>query len=196
MEQPIVGGGPFGNMMLNLGQLKTEKLPNLSGDQKFPPNSDIFKRKQLDGIYVDDPEVVQKFKELNVQRLEERLMENGNTEFFKMNGELKLDQDLLSDEMTRPSDLAFEHTLANATKTTSALLQDRSHSYKKKYFRLDVVIGRILMTNMSNFSEEDRLALRLKEQFRAYETRTSFAMIPFYQERVDFIEDEYEAKQT
>ena len=63
---------------------------------------------RLDGIFVDDPEVYQKFTDINVQKLEERLLKNGQSEFFKMNGELKLDNDLLDNELTRPADLAFE----------------------------------------------------------------------------------------
>ena len=39
-------------------------------------------------------------------------MNKGATDFFKMNGELKLDNDLLADELTRPSDLAFETSVA------------------------------------------------------------------------------------
>ena len=62
---------------------------------------------KLDGIYVDDPEVMQKFQDRNVQRLEERLLNNKEPEFFKHNGELKLDNDLLADELTKPVDQAF-----------------------------------------------------------------------------------------
>ena len=71
---------------------------------------------ESDGIYVDDPEVRQKFRDANVQRLEERLLNNGEPEFFKHNGELKLDNDLLADEMTKPFDQAFEKTPAFQTK--------------------------------------------------------------------------------
>jgi len=36
----------------------------------------------------------------------------GSKHFFKSNGELKLDNDLLEDEMTRPVDQAFEQSVA------------------------------------------------------------------------------------
>ena len=38
---------------------------------------------------MNDPEVYQKFNDINVQKLEERLLNNGMSNFFKMNGELK-----------------------------------------------------------------------------------------------------------
>ena len=40
------------------------------------------------------------------------MLNNGLSQFFKSNGELKLDNDLLADEITRPIDLAFEQTVA------------------------------------------------------------------------------------
>jgi hypothetical protein len=43
-----------------------------------------------------------------VQKLEERLLREKKINYFKRNGELKLDNDLLADEITRPADLAFE----------------------------------------------------------------------------------------
>ena len=72
----------------------------------------MLEHMKKDGIYVDDPDVIQKFTDINTQKLEERLLKNGQTEFFKMNGELKLDNDLLDDTLTRPADLAFEQTVA------------------------------------------------------------------------------------
>jgi hypothetical protein len=40
------------------------------------------------------------------------LLKNNLTKFFKANGDLKLDNDLLADEITRPADMAFEKTMA------------------------------------------------------------------------------------
>ena len=75
-------------------------------------SNDFLRKLEQDGVYVDDPEVYQKFTDINVQKLEERLLKNGQSQFFKSNGELKLDNDLLADEITRPTDLAFEQTVA------------------------------------------------------------------------------------
>jgi hypothetical protein len=122
-----------------------------------------------------------KFTDINTQKLEERLLNNGHSQFFKYNGELKLDNDLLDDETTRPVDLAFDKTVAGMLKETNAILSNRMHAFKKQYFRLDVVVGKVSFSNCKNyFCEEDRLALDLKEQFKLYETRVSLAMIPFY----------------
>lgn len=149
----------------------------------------------MDGIYTDDPEVHQKFTDINVQKLEERLLNNGHAEFFKANGELKLDNDLLDDEITRPVDLAFDKTVATLLKETNAILSNRMHSFKKQYYRLDIIVGKVSLLNYRHlFSEEDRLALQLREQFKLYETRVSLAMIPFYAQRLNYITREFEDK--
>jgi methylase of polypeptide subunit release factors len=65
------------------------------------------------------------------------------------------------------------------------------HSYKKRYYRLHIVVGKITLNSYPQFfSEEDKLALELKELFKEWERRTSLALIPFYMERLKFMEDE------
>jgi len=108
---------------------------------------------------VDDPEVRQKFTDSNVLKLEERLLNNNETKFFMHNGELKLDNDLLADEMTKPFDQAFGKTPAFQTKEVNAILSDRVHAYKKRFYRLDIVVGRLQLFNYKNiFGSEDKLA--------------------------------------
>ena len=62
-----------------------------------------------------------------------------------MNGEVKIHNDLLADEVTRPADLAFEQSEAYQTKEVNAILSDRMHSFKKRYFRLDLVVGKLAL---------------------------------------------------
>ena len=108
-------------------------------------NNIILQRLRQDGIYVEDPEVHQKFTDFNIQKLEERLLNKGESEFFKMNGELKLDNDLLADELTRPCDLAFEQSVAFQRNEVNSVLCDRANSFKKKYFRLDINFGKVVL---------------------------------------------------
>jgi hypothetical protein len=65
------------------------------------------------------------------------------------------------------------------------------HSYKKRYYRLHIVVGKIILNSYPQFfSEEDKLALTLKDLYKEWERRTSLALIPFYIERLKFMEDE------
>ena len=86
-----------------------------------------------------------KLTDLNVQKLEERLLNNDQKQYFKNNGEIKLDNDILSAERTRPVDLAFEASDMFQLVENNAIVTDRANSYKKRYYRIDIIIGKILM---------------------------------------------------
>ena len=65
------------------------------------------------------------------------------------------------------------------------------HSYKKRYYRLDLIVGKIYLHSYPDFfALEDRLAIELKEFYKEWERRSSLALIPFYLERVAFMETE------
>lgn len=159
MQSLVAGSGIFGTTLIDLETLKREKCDIPQG-KKLHKNQEMLENLRLDGIYVDDPEVAGKFTDINVQKLEERLLKNGQKEFFKMNGELKLDNDILDDDLTRPADLAFEQTAAFHTKEINAILSDRLHSFKKKYFRLDIILGNVKLFNCKSYlGEEDKKAI-------------------------------------
>ena len=95
---------------------------------------------------------------------------------------MKLHNDILADEMTMPFDQAFEKTPAFQTKEQNAVLCDRINAYKKRFFRLDINIGKLQLANYKDhkfFNEEQKLAQQLKRQFKDYETRCSLGMISF-----------------
>lgn len=99
------GGGLTGTSRIIL----EEKFDLLNIDKtKYVPDNQILNKLRVDGIYVNDPQVYQKFTDINVQKLEERILREKQIDFFKNNGEIKLDNDLLADQITRPADLAFE----------------------------------------------------------------------------------------
>jgi len=70
-------------------------------------------------------------------------------------------------------------------KEINSILSDRMHSFKKRYYRLDIVVGKIsLLKYPSFFALEDKFAIELREIYKEYERRTSLAMIPFYMSRL------------
>ena len=74
-------------------------------------------------------------------------------------------------------------------------MSDRLHSFKKRYYRLDIILGNVKLFNCKNhLNLEDKKALELKEKFQDYETRISLCMIPFYMDRLRFINDELNQK--
>mmetsp|Transcript_37280 Transcript_37280/g.57179 ORF Transcript_37280/g.57179 Transcript_37280/m.57179 type:complete len:234 (+) Transcript_37280:560-1261(+) len=136
-----------------------------------------------------------KNKDINVQKLEERLLNTGQKEYFKLNGEIKMSNDLLSDELTRPADLAFEQTTAFQTVENNSLLTDRLNSFKKRYYKINVLVGTLQLRQFSKlFTEEDQLVMELKAMCKAYDKRTSLALIPFYVEKLKQLDSQIREK--
>ena len=70
------GSGLLGTRRISLAQLKSDKCEFL---KEIPQsqNTEILHKLHCDGIYIDDPEVNSKFTDVNIQKLEERLLKNG-----------------------------------------------------------------------------------------------------------------------
>jgi hypothetical protein len=70
----------------------------------------------------------------NIRKLDERLLNCHQGEYFKTNGQIKMHNDVLADEITRPSDIAFEQSDAYQTSEKNAIITDRLNSFKKQYY--------------------------------------------------------------
>lgn len=61
------------------------------------------------------------------------------------------------------------------------MLCDRMNAYKKRYYTLDITVGKIAIKEfLLLLSKEEQLVLELKDVYKEYEKRTSLAMIPHY----------------
>ena len=72
------------------------------------------------------------------------------------------------------------------------------NSFKKRYFRIDVVVGRLILRKYASLlkdSEEHQKMLDLKHLCKLYDRRTSLALIPFYQYRLEYLQEEKERNQ-
>lgn len=136
-----------------------------------------------------------KNRDINVQKLEERLLNSGQSNYFKANGEIKINNDLLAAEITKPEDQAFEQTDAFQTVEQNAIVTDRMNSFKKRYYRIDIIVGKLLLKKYKElFSEEDQMMIDLKQMCKVYDRRVSLALIPFYMDRIEFLNDELDQK--
>jgi hypothetical protein len=147
-----------------------------------------------DGIFVDST-ILYKNKDINIQKLEERLLNGGQKVYFKINGELKINNDLLAEELTRPADLAFEQTDAFQTICNNSIVTDRLNSFKKQYYRIDIIVGKMVLKKYASlFSDEDQMMIDLKFMCKEYDRRCYLALLPFYMDRLDFLRSELEHK--
>ena len=125
------------------------------------------------------------------------MLNAGQTEYFKANGEIKIDNDLLADELTRPADLAFEQSDAFQTIENNAIVTDRLNSFKKRYYRIDIIVGKMVIRKYAGlFTDEDQLMVELKHLCKLYDRRVSLALIPFYRARIEYLEKDVPDEDT
>ena len=104
---------------------------------------------------------------------------------------------MLADELTRPADLAFEQTDAFQTVENNAIVTDRLNSFKKQYYRIDIIVGKIVLKEFQTmFDEEDHHILNLRTLCKHYDRRVSLALIPFYLEKKDYLEEQIAQKEN
>lgn len=164
--------------------------------QDLPESETLGGLLQVDGIYIDNSFNF-KATDINVQKLEERMLNAGQTEYFKANGEIKIDNDLLADELTRPADLAFEQSDAFQTIENNAIVTDRLNSFKKRYYRIDIIVGKMVIRKYAGlFTDEDQLMVELKHLCKLYDRRVSLALIPFYRARIEYLEKDVPDEDT
>lgn len=108
------GSGIIGKTKINLAAEKKKILEQKNEQKPLPQDDVLIERLREDGCFVDSA-ILFKNKDINIQKLEERLLNSGQKVYFKINGELKINNDLLAEELTRPADLAFEQTDAFQT---------------------------------------------------------------------------------
>ena len=91
-------------------------------------------------------------------------MREGRLEFFKANGEIKLHNDLLADEITKPENQAYEMSRSFQTREINSTLCNRLHSFKNRYYKMDINVGRLFLKMIPElFTEEDVKTVKLKE---------------------------------
>lgn len=187
--QPITSGdGCFGTRKVDLRPRKREALGRDGQGAELPESSMLGAFLEDDGIYIDNSFLF-KAEDINVQKLEERMLNTGQREYFKANGEVRIDNDLLADELTRPADLAFVQSDAFQTVENNAIVTDRLNSFKKRYYRIDILVGKLSVRRFAGlFTEEDRLMVELKRMCKLYDRRVSLALIPFYRARLEYLQ--------
>ena len=102
---------------------------------------------------------VDKVNNPNINRLEQRLLREKNVQYFKPNGELKLHSEILAGTMTHPTDFSSEVSKSYQVKVVNALMSERLHQYKGKYYRMDINLGKLRFTDHPLFSKEHRLCM-------------------------------------
>ena len=91
-------------------------------------------------------------------------------------------EDIVTNTLTKPLDLSLRQ--GYRTKIKSAILCDRINSLKKKHFKLEFYLGKLVLKDHPYFNEEDRRAVELRDLHEEFERIAGLGMIPFYENRL------------
>ena len=93
---------------------------------------------------------------------------------------------IVTPTLTRPIDLSLRQPYR--TRVRSAILCERINSLKSKHYKLEIILGKIILRDHKFFIKEDRVAIELKELHDEFERVAGLGMIPFYKGRLHELE--------
>ena len=124
--------------------------------------------------------------------LEHRLLENEEGNWFNDHGALVLDSEIFDDKSRRYVDIGIEKNPAFATWKRNAIVSDRINQRKLQSFRLDLAIGKMRLFRYSPYlSIEETQANDLYLLTKIYNQRIDMAMIPYLNNSIDMLYQEY-----
>jgi hypothetical protein len=76
--------------------------------------------------------------------------------------------------LTKIIDISFADNRALSTIQRNAIMSKRSNQLKSQHFQLDLIVGKLFLTNHPNFSQEERLMNQLKKLLKEYKVYRTF----------------------
>ena len=163
-------------------------------DSQMNDEEEYFERAVKDGIYLDY--VKQLIYAHNIQKIEQRAAREGNKNWFTNNGDIRMDNDIFHDVITKPMDISLNDNYQFNTFYGNSMFSGRN-SMKLKPFILKIIISKIIFFKVQKpiFSEEDILCSEVKQLHREYYKHMNRLKVPYLKEKINTIKkklDEYE----
>lgn len=92
--------------------------------------------------------------------------------------------------MTKMRDITIIRNPAFSTIQRSATLCERVNQLKSEYFKLDLIIGKIVLSKHPMFNEEDIKAVELRNLLKEYKQKTDMSILPHLREQLFQIDRE------
>ena len=108
IQQPLKTSGFFGtDLVTTLDKSMLFDRADQRVSSSYTPDAGYFSKMAKDGIYVDI--IKNRIYTYNLQKVEQRALREGKLDWFKYNGDLRLDNDIFNDVVTKPLDISFKH---------------------------------------------------------------------------------------
>lgn len=95
---------------------------------------------------------------------------------------------LVTNTLTRPIDLSLRQIFR--TKVRGSIASERINSIKTKHYKLELIIGKLILRDHQYFNAEDVKAIEVTELHEEFERVAGLGMIPFYDNRIESLKDE------
>lgn len=87
-------------------------------------------------------------------------------------------------------DVALVKNPTMSTIQRSAVLCERNNQLKSEYFKLDLIIGKLILSKHPLFIEEDLKSVELKNLLKEYKHKTDISIIPHLKDQIYQIDRE------
>jgi hypothetical protein len=148
-------------------------------------SSDYFFRMIKDGIYLDY--IKKRINSYNLQKVEQRALREEKTDWFKLNGDIRLENDIFSDVITRPIDISLATNDRYNIHYLSSPMSERGCNRTDKTYKMKMFLSKIILRDHQLFSQEDRLATEIKVLHREYYQIMNKLQIPHLKEKMQII---------
>ena len=149
---------------------KEQDLMQLNDEDEY------FERAIKDGIYLDY--VKQLLFSFNIQKIEQRAFREEKNNWFRPNGDIRMDNDIFSDVISKPLDISLSSNDQFSTFVSNSIFSGRGNG-KMRLFKLKIIIGKIIFRNHPCFSEEDKLASDLVQLHKDFYSTLNLLNIPY-----------------
>ena len=184
--QPLKVNGAFGKKIVEdydkrvlIGENELEQssmMFNRDNDDEY------FEKSVKDGIYLDY--IKQLIYSFNIQKIEQRAAREGKKEWFTSNGDLRMDNDIFSDVITKPTDITLTANEQFNTYYGNSAFSGRNTESMLKTYKLRLIISKVIFTKHPVFNKEEQLNAELRELHRDYYKHMNMLNIPYLKDKI------------
>lgn len=129
-------------------------------------SDDYFYDTSRDGVYLDI--IKKQIFSYNLQKVEQRCLRDKEFDWFKVNGDIRLDTDIFSEVMTKPIDISLSKNSKFETQYLSSFLTDRTSSRISKSYKMKIFISKLTLEIHPLFINEDLLNAKLRRMYSEF----------------------------
>jgi hypothetical protein len=185
--QPLKTAGLFGTENIKLDK---SLIIGQENNYLVEQNMNYFFKMSKDGIYIDY--IKNLITTYNLQKIEQRALREGKTDWFRLNGDIRLENDIFSDVITKPCDISLTTNDRYNIQYISNKFSDRGGVRNSKIYKMKIYINKLQFSNHPLFNDEDKICAEVKRLYRVFYEEMNMLRIPYLKEKLSVILKQYQ----